>query len=375
MTHALMVLNDIAWFWSHRLPLAEEIQKQGWKLSLATAGAERDVNLKALGVSGYDLPEHDNGLNPFRHLAIVWSLYKIVRDTQPDIIHAITLRHAFYVGLIARLTGYKPVIFTIAGLGSVFAGKNGKAKLIRTLAAPLFKFAFGGKGRFMIFQNPDDRAAMVDAGIVKLEDTGLIRGSGVDLEEFSCSPIPEGTPVILFPSRLIREKGIYEFIDAARLMKAEGKNIRFQVAGHIYEKNPHSVSSVQMKSWADEGIVEWLGQASDMPEIYKAATIVTLPSYYGEGVPKVLLEAMAVGRPIITTDWPGCREAVVNGENGLLIPVKDSLALVEAIENLLKNPMDMALMGQAGRRMAEADFGVGGVVEKTLAVYRRMLAG
>lgn len=372
--HVLMILNDIAWFWSHRQPLAQAILARGSKLSLATAKASSDPGVKDMSVEGHDLPDHGKGLGLFFHVKIVRAIIKTIKETQPDIIHAITLRHAFYTGIATRLIKYRPTVFTVAGVGSLFTDHSLKMNIVRAIALPLLRYAFRGPNRFLIFQNPDDRNLMIKHGVVDENQTTIIRGSGVDLKEFPFTPEEENEePIVLFSSRLIREKGIDDFIGAARILKNKGIKARFQIAGSVYQKNPNSLSREEMQGYHDEGVIEWLGQVSDMPELFKKISIMALPSYYGEGVPKILLEAAAIGRPIVTCDVPGCREAVNDNKNGILIPPKSPQNLSEAIERLLSNPELRQSYGRAGREMVEEDFHVDSVVSRTLDVYDSMI--
>ncbi|HPF78636.1 MAG TPA: glycosyltransferase family 4 protein [Alphaproteobacteria bacterium] len=375
-TRFLMILNHIDWFWSHRLPLADAILKRDWELHLATHSADEDPKLKKMGVIGHGLPKMGRSINPISQLIQIRAMIKLVKETQPDIIHAITLRTAFYVGLATRLIGYKPVTFTVAGLGSLYTAPGLKMKMLRLLALPLIKFAFGGKGKFIIFQNPDDRNAMLQAGIVKEDRTTIIRGSGVDLKEFPYTPYEETDeePIILFTSRLMREKGITDFIAAARILKEEGIKARFQVAGNVYPDNARSISKAEMDAAHAEGAIEWLGQCSDMPDLLTRCMMVVLPSYYGEGVPKVLLETASIGRPIITCDAPGCREAVEHEVNGELVLPQCPTDLALAIKKLIEDPERRHCYGAAGRRRMEEDFHVDSVVSRTMDVYDQLLA-
>jgi len=373
--HVLMILNDLAWFWSHRQPLAKAILKRDYRLSLATSGAAHSEEVAKMNVAGYELPDHGKGIGLFFHLKILMALISVISKTKPDIIHVITLRHAFYTGIAVRLIFYKPVVFTVAGLGSLFTDKSAKMNMLRSIAIPLLRLAFKGQGRFLIFQNPDDHQLMIEHGVVKDAQTTIIRGSGVDISEFPYTPessMPE-RPIVLFSSRLIREKGIDDFIEAARLLKAKGTRARFQIAGDVYEKNPHSLTRDEILRLHDEGIIEWLGQVHDMPALFKKISIMVLPSYYGEGVPKILLEAAAMGRPIITCDVPGCREAVQDGVNGILVPPKSPRELSAAIERLLTDFDLRQVYGRAGRTIVEKDFHVESVVSRTLDIYDLMM--
>ena len=368
----LLVVNDMAWFWSHRLPLAKAIMEQGAELHLATNGAASNAQIAALGIKGHDLPEHTGSFNPLSQLMLAYKIFTTLKNVKPDIVHAITVRHAFFTGLASRAAKTPHAVFTIAGLGSLFDSENPKLKIIRAIVVPMFKFAFGGQGRFVIFQNPDDAKALVRAGAVDKSRCGIIRGSGVDPVQFSYTPEPEtDVPVVLFSSRLLKAKGIGEFIHAARILKSKGINARFQVAGDIATGNHDSVTEEQLADWKEEGSVEFLGQRSDMPQLMAAANIVTLPSYYGEGVPKVLLEAASTGRAIVTTDMPGCRETVEDGVTGILVEAKNAWSLADALEKLLVDKALRASMGQKARTRIEENFTIEKVNAKTLSVYAR----
>lgn len=371
----LLVVNDMAWFWSHRLPLAKDILSKGWDLHLATNDAENNPRIAALGIAGHNLPPHKSSLNPLNQLALAFQIFRTLQSVKPDIVHAITIRHAFFAGIASRILGTPRAVFTLAGLGPLFLSDDPKVRMIRAVIVPLFKVAFGGEGRFVIFQNPDDARALVRAGAVKKEDCAVIRGSGVDPVQFSYAPEPANdTPVVLFSSRLLKAKGIGEYVHAARILKSKGVDARFQIAGDIYAGNHDSITREQLDDWISEGCVEWLGHRDDMPALMAAANIVTLPSYYGEGVPKVLLEAASTGRAIVTTDMPGCRETVEDGETGLLIEPKNAWALADGIEKLLKDKTLREDMGRKGRARIEKDFTIETVNAKTLAVYKKLMA-
>ncbi len=372
----LLIVNDMAWFWSHRLPLAREILAEGAELHLATNDAEGNPALEPLNITGHSLPKHTGSFNPFAQIMLFIDIFQTISIVRPDIIHAVTLRHAFFSGLAARIYGAPRVVFTVAGTGSLFTSNAPQIRAVRFFVIPLFRFAFGGKNRFVIFQNPDDARALVRAGAAKKENSGVIRGSGVDLVQFPYVPeTPQDIPSVLFSSRLLKSKGISEFVHAARILKSKNIAARFLVAGDTAPGNHESVSRDDMNDWANEGVIEWLGHRTDMPDLMAASAIVTLPSYYGEGVPKVLLEAAATGRAIVTTDMPGCKETVEDGVTGILVPPKDGWALADALEKLLADPALRQSMGEKGRARIESNFTVEKVNARTLSVYRRLFAG
>jgi glycosyltransferase involved in cell wall biosynthesis len=369
----LLVVNDMAWFWSHRLPLAKDIIAQGAELHLATNGAASNREIAALGIKGHDLPEHTGSFNPLGQLMLVCKILETLKNVKPDIVHAITVRHAFFTGLASRAVRTPRAVFTIAGLGSLLNSKNPKVKAVRSIVVPLFKLAFGGEGRFVIFQNPDDAKALVRSGAIEKQRCTIIRGSGVDPVQFSYTPEPEAAvPTVLFCSRLLKAKGIGEFVHAARILKSKGVNARFAAAGDIAGGNHDSVTAEELAHWKEEGTVEFLGQRSDIAQLMKDAAIVTLPSYYGEGVPKVLLEAAATGRAIVTTDMPGCRETVEDGATGILVEAKDAWSLAAGLEKLLADAALRKSMGEKGRARIETEFTVEKVNAKTMAVYARL---
>jgi glycosyltransferase involved in cell wall biosynthesis len=225
------------------------------------------------------------------------------------------------------------------------------------------------RGSRVVFENPDDRDAMIAAGWVRAADAALIRGAGVDLATFDAAPEPEGVPIVALTARMLRDKGIGEFVEAARILRREGVPARFILAGAPDPGNRAAIPEETLRAWAAEGAVEYLGFQADVPALLRQSAIVCLPSYR-EGLPKALLEALAAARPIVTTDVPGCRETVIPGVNGLLVPTRDPSALAAALGALLRDPARRKTMGAAGRRLAETEFSNARVVAETLRVYR-----
>lgn len=369
----LMTLSDMDRFWSHRVDLARAIVARGWRLALAAERAQEDERLGAIGVTGASWPR-TRGF--FSHPAIVWHLARLIRAEEPDLVHAVTLRQAFYMALALRITGKDiPAIYTIAGLGSMFSAPTPVLRLLRPIVVTLMRWSFSHKSVCLIFQNEENREAFISLKIVSLAQTALIRGSGVDTQRFCYTPEPQAaSPVVLYAGRLLRDKGVYEFVEAARLLRARGLTARFIIAGDFYPKNPHSLDPEIVRAWVDEGMIEWDGPSADMPQTLRLANIAVLPSYH-EGLPKFLLEAAATGRAIVTSNIAGCRDVVKDGYNGLLVAPRDASALAEAIANLLIDPDRRRVMGENGRRLAESEYAVGGVVSDTLAVYDQVLEG
>jgi glycosyltransferase involved in cell wall biosynthesis len=299
-------------------------------------------------------------------------LRRIVKQMQPDVMHLVTIKPVLLGGLAARWLGVPALVSAVSGLGYVFMAHGLKARLRRAVVARLYALALGHRNQVVIFQNPDDRDTLIQASGLNPSKVAMIRGSGVDLQWFAQLPVPAGVPVVVFPARLLADKGVFEFVAAARLLRGQGVAARFVLAGLVDAANPTSVTRAQMNAWAAEGVVENWGYRADMPQVLASATVVVLPSYR-EGLPKALIEAAACGRAVVTTDVAGCRDAIEPGVTGLLVPVRDSAALAQAIEQLLTNPEQGEAMGQAGRRLAEQEFDVKAVVDKHLAIYQRLL--
>jgi glycosyltransferase involved in cell wall biosynthesis len=254
----------------------------------------------------------------------------------------------------------------------VFVAHGFKAALLRRVLRPLFRLAFNHPRQVVIFQNIADRDALVEFGAIRAEKGVLIRGSGVDLRAFVYQDERDGIPVVAFAARLLRDKGVLEFVQAARLLRARGVVARFWLIGAPDLGNPTSISEELLASWRSEGVVELLGQRSDIPSLFAQASVICLPSYR-EGLPKALVEAAAAGRAVVTTDVPGCRDAIDPGKTGLLVPIKDSERLADAIQILIEHPEKRAAMGRAGRRLAEREFSIQRIVDEHMTVYERLL--
>lgn len=370
----LYIINHMDWFWSHRLPLAIGAQKEGWDVLVAATGASTDTKLPENNFTGIELPASTKGFMPLAILKTILSIRKTIQTEKPDLLHAITLKYCFFAGLAALGTNTK-IVHTIAGLGYLFSGENAKPQILRALIGPFLKLALKGKNTTLIFQNPDDMQLLLGCNFARKEQCHLIRGSGVDTTEFTPAPDPstidkDATPIIVMPTRLVHDKGVAIFVEAARILKKRGIEAKFQIAGGITEYNPLAITKEQMEDMVADGAAQWLGKVTDMPALFAGATLIVYPSYYREGIPKVLLEAAAMGKAIITTDHPGCREAVNDTINGLLTPVKDAESTANAAEVLLKDQKTRIKMGKESRKRAETEFDVRIIVKSTLKLYK-----
>jgi glycosyltransferase involved in cell wall biosynthesis len=244
---------------------------------------------------------------------------------------------------------------------------------LREAIKRIYRLALGHANIKVIFQNLDDRSVLVDAGAIQPDRTELIKGSGVALSEYPMRPEPEGVPVVTFAARLLKDKGVVEFVTAARILRTKNVRAKFWLVGSSDPENPTSVTEEQMAEWHLEGDVELMGFRTDISDLFAKSNVVVLPSYYGEGLPKVLIEAAACGRAVVTTDHPGCRDAIEADKTGLLVPVRDARALANAIQSLIEDPMRRRKMGAAGRAFAEREFSIEQVVEAHLRIYRELL--
>jgi glycosyltransferase involved in cell wall biosynthesis len=373
MNRTLMFVVNVDWFFlSHRLPIALEAQRQGYSVHIATGLTDKldELQRNGLVVHPLALDRSSTGLgNVWRTVVQLWQVFRSVR---PDVVHLVTIKPVLLGGLVAQLAGVPAVVAAVSGLGFVFVARGTKATVRRWLVGGLYRLALGHRNLRVIFQNLDDRASLSRLTNLPSSTIVMIRGSGVDLTQYSPKPMPHGVTVVLLAARLLADKGVREFVQAARLLRQQGVAARFCLVGSVDPANPASLTDGELAQWADEGVVELWGQRSDMPEVLRSAHVVVLPSYR-EGLPKVLLEAAACGRPVVTTDVPGCRDAIDAGVTGVLVPVRNAAALADAIKGLINDPVRCQSMGDAGRALAESAFDVRQVVAAHLRTYQELI--
>ncbi len=293
--------------------------------------------------------------DPVEDLKTLGALYRIFRTERPDIVLAYTQKPIIYGGLAARLARIRKFYAMQSGLGFTFSEENANG-LLRRLVALLYRAGIKRADAVFVF-NSDDEAEMRRQGIIIDQRVIVVPGSGVDIAEYGASPAPAGPPVFLIVARLMRDKGHYEFVEAARRVKRRWPEARFQILGP-FDANPASIDAGDLEQWKAEGVVDYLGETSDVRPFLAASSVFVLPSYHREGLPRSILEAMSTGRAIITTDMPGCRETVEDGVNGFIVPPKDPATLAAAMERFLIEPGLVAKMGSASRARAETKFDV-----------------
>lgn len=377
----LYVLNEAYFFLSHRIQLAEKALEAGFDVHMAApadhAWAPAGFNIAEIesrGIRCHAISLSRRGQNPFQELKSIFSIWLLIRRTKPDLIHFLTIKPILYGGLITRMTGHAAV-FGLTGLGYVFSARGLLAQIRCAVVEGLMRIVFGAPRSRVIVQNHGDWRLLVDRAIVDRDSVYVIVGSGVDLGVFSYAPVVQkgDRRVVTLAGRLIWDKGVREFVEAARIVRRRLPNIEFRLVGDTKPENPRSVPIEQLKAWADEGVVKWEGHRSDMVQVLHEADIVCLPTLYAEGVPKVLLEAAACGRCIVASDTPGCREVVTPDVNGLLIAPGDVPSLVGALEQLLGDTERCVQMGREGARLANDSFGSDTVVAETIALYDTLL--
>lgn len=362
-------------FVSHRLPIARAARDAGFDVVVATRVAEHGAAIAREGFTLVPLAWSRRSLNPLREFAALARLVALYRRLSPALAHHVAIKPALVGSLAARIAGVSRVVNAITGLGYVFSSTSARARLLRPFVRGGFRWLLRRSGSRVIVQNPDDSSVLMRECGIEESRIHLIRGSGVDLDRFRATPEPDAVNgiVAVLASRMIWDKGIGDLVAAARILKKKGTPVRVVLAGKPDPDNPASIPEAQLKAWHDEGVVEWRGFVADMPRLWAESHIAVLPSFYGEGVPKCLIEAAACGRPIVAAAGPGLREIVRNGENGILVPPRDAEALAAAIARLAADAPERARLGRAGRALAEAGFGDRQVVAETLALYRELL--
>ena len=380
-THLAFVVNTAAFFISHRLPIAVAALDRGYIVDLYTgiaASPAREqkavTELSRYPISHRRVRFTSAGLNPLLEGAGILELARKLRSRRPDILHCVTPKGVLYGGIAARLASTPAIVAAVSGQGYAFTEGEGRSS--RSLARWAYslgsRYAFPHRNQRVIVQNTEDLRTIVESGLARAGETVLIPGSGVDLVAYGTVDIAYKQPIVLMPARMLRDKGVYEFAAAARILRDRGCTWRFVLAGGADLENPSKVDQATLQEWNRAATPEWIGHVEDMPPLYAAASIVCLPSYR-EGLPKTLLEGAAASCAIVTTDVAGCREAIQPGVTGDLVPPRDAAALAQAIQALIDDPARRVCYGRAGRELALARHSIRQVVEKTLAVYDELL--
>jgi glycosyltransferase involved in cell wall biosynthesis len=366
MSKIILFANTDWYLYNFRLSLARDLRAQGHEVLLLSPPGDFEDLLRNDGFQWISFPLSRQGINPIRELLTLWRLGRLYHKLQPDVVHHFTIKPVIYGSIVAHFLRIPGIINSITGLGHVFIDSEPVTRLLRVIASYLYRMNL--RGTQVIFENPEDRDIFIKNRLLKAEHSHLISGTGVNLEKFHPTAKTNETPVILFSSRMLVTKGILEYIEAAQKLKQRGLSARFAIAGRTDPGNPASIPDEQIEALKQSDTLEWWGWQDDMPTALARADIFCLPSYR-EGVPNALLEAAACGLAMVTTDVPGCRDVVINGVSGWLVPVRNAEALANALETLITNPELRHKMGNAGRELAVSHFGTTKVNRETLAVY------
>ena len=373
MNKKLFIVVNVDWFFlSHRLPVALAAQKSGWEVTIVTADTGKLSKIREHGLKVIDLPMSRSGMNIFEELKTLHFLYQLYKREKPAVVHHVGMKTILWGTLAAKFSKVHGVVNAISGLGGFFAEDN-KGLLAKVMPVVL-RFSHARKNLLCIFQNDDDWGLYVKHGIIEHEQGRFIKGSGVDLNQFCYTPEPEeGKIKVMLTARMIVEKGVFLLTEAAERLrpKYEGK-VEFLLVGGL-DDHPGAITKEQLAAVCDGSYIQWLGYRTDVRDLLKQCHIMAFPSYYMEGLPKSLIEADAIGRPIITSNSVGCKETLVDGYNGFLIQPKDVDALTEKLDMLLSDKELRIKMGKNARQYAEDYFSIEIVKERHLAIYDELI--
>ena len=368
----LLFVINVDWFlYSHRLPVILEAKRRGYDVHIATSitNISKKQSLLKRGIEIHELNFDRNGKSIWRLIKIFLKLITLISEVKPDILHLVTIQPVLLGGIAARICRVKNVVYSISGLGHAFLQKNLLTSIRRHLILKIYHISLSIKKRIIIFQNYSDLSLLSKSCSLCPSEVILLPGSGVNLKKYKFKELSDNIPIILMASRLLVSKGVYDFIDAAKIIKKRGLKIRFQLAGKPDEFNPLSISKSQIKKWVSEENIEYLGFCDNLHQIIPRSHIVVLPSYYPEGLPKILCEAAACGRAVITTNKPGCKDAIENGKTGILIKEKSPHELADAIIQLIEDNKLLKRMSIAARNRSEKLYDINNIVEEHIKVY------
>lgn len=370
----LFVAPQARFFLSHRVKIALAAKDAGWRVCVACPVSPESEELRELGLDFAPLPLARAGLNPFREAVTAFRLWRIMREYRPDLIHLITAKSALSGGL-AGLLRRTPTVVAVTGLGYVFTEASFRNRTIGRLLLTTYRWILNRRSSHFLFQNTNDLAIFKRAGILTRAKATLIPGAGIDLQSIRPRPFPPGKPIAVMPARMLKMKGVEDFHAAALLLRKNAVQITMRLVGDPDDSNPTSLSRAELQGWVDAGDLEWIPHQRDMDRVLGECRFVVLPSRGGEGLPKTLIDAAAAGRAAISTTIPGCRDAIVEGQTGLLCAPRDPEALAEQIKRLSDNVALCARMGANARQHAERSFDIGQVIHTHLDIYHSLTTG
>ena len=370
----LFIVVNVDWFFiSHRLVVALAAQQAGWNVTIVTADTGKLKDIETAGLKVVNLPMSRSGKNIFQELRSFLFLYKLYKRERPDVVHHVGIKAILWGTLAAKLASVLGVVNAISGLGGFFAKDNDS--LMAKVLPSVLRFAHHRDNLLVIFQNKEDKELYIKNGFISESQARFIKGSGINLNVFCYTPEPsESKIIVLLTCRIIREKGVFELAKAAEILRPECENkAEFWIVGGL-DDHPDAITKEEMDGVCDGRYIKWLGRRENVKELLQQCHIFAFPSYYMEGLPKSLIEACAIGRPIVTTDSIGCRDVVTDGVNGFLVPVKEPTALAEKLKMLIEDKSLRVSMGRASRDIAEKEFSVDDVIKKHLAIYQELVS-
>lgn len=368
-----IVVNQDWFFLSHRLPIGVTAKDVGYDVTIVSEDTGVSDKIREAGLNTINLPINKAGTNIKDEIKTFFFLYKLFRREKPDIAHLVGLKTMLWGSLACRLAGVKAMVSAVCGLGVLFDEEHAHSFMTRSILKVL-RVTHKKKRLAVIFQNNDDKAIFLNAKIMKEEQCAFTNGSGINLQNYDYTPEPtDGLIKIIFTARMVEDKGTLILIDAAKKLEAEYKDkVQFLLCGGL-DTNPNGITKDMLESRCDGEYIQWLGHRKDVLELLKQSHIMAFPSWYREGLPKSVIEAEAIGRPVVTTDSVGCRDTVVDGKNGYMIPIKDSDALAMALKKLIDNPELRQTMGKNAREFAVKRFDIKDVVKVHMDVYDNIL--
>ncbi len=373
----LFVVNDPAFFLSHRLVLGQAARDDGARVVVVAPEEHAMEEIRNIGFETRSLSLSRFDASPFQEIRTLLALVRLYKELRPDLVHHVSIKPILYGTIAARVCNVKAVVNAIPGPGMVFCTKGVMASIRRVYASVLYKLALHHNNQRAIFQSQGDLDDFVRRGFVSEKESLIIKGAGVDLSIFRPSGKSAGSkvPIVLFAGRMIKGKGVLEFLKAAHALRSQNIQAQFWLAGQMVPGRPGSISSEELGRWLIPGYVEYLGKVEQMSDLFQKIDIFALPSSY-EGIPKVLIEAAAMGKPSVVSDLPGCREVVKHGETGFIIPCGDIIQLTGYLRKLVEDRDLRARMGVAARKRVESGgFGVEDVCQATINLYHQLLEG
>lgn len=365
-----IVVNQDFFFLSHRLPIGLAAKEAGYDVTIISEDTGVSYKIREAGLKTINLPINKAGTNIKEEFVTFLFLYKLFRREKPDIVHLVGLKTMLWGSIACRLTRVKAMISAVCGLGILFDETHANSFMSQSILKALRLTHHNKDNTKIIFQNNDDKEIFLKAKVMKEEQCAFTNGSGINLQNYDYSPEPVGNCIkIIFTARMLKDKGTLVLIDAAKKLESEYKGkVQFLLCGGL-DSNPNGITKEVLESLCDGEYIQWLGYRNDVLDLLKQSHIMAFPSWYREGLPKSVIEAEAIGRPVVTTDSVGCRDTVIDGKNGFIIPIKDSDALANALKKLIDNPELRQTMGKNAREFAANRFDIKDVVQIHLDLY------